>query len=291
MANNEIQPRDDYASSQFVVMPFFENTKYTDIDVDSDHKLSVPVLPVQNPRISKNWINGIASGSVEVDDYGNISFINNLDTELYYTIIPLLKGAGINNTNSPLSSPYYKKTYGPVAKGESITYTNGVDGDYAHTGKYARIDIYVWAKEDNDKVIALGGGTKMNKFVITLTDGTTQEATIYTNEADCPAPRLELTLADGSKGYVALSGNAEKLNFFATSTSGTVLQMRKTYQNNWTVTINQQPNQTIHVWTGENYETDHTATFDAPDGTKYKITVVPDTGYNAGTPILVGGGK
>lgn len=53
-----------------------------------------------------------------------------------------------------------------------------------------------------------------------------------------------------------------------------------------TVTIEQSEHQTIYVTVDE---TDHTETFTALIGTEYSVTVVPDTGYTAGTVTNVSG--
>ena len=57
------------------------------------------------------------------------------------------------------------------------------------------------------------------------------------------------------------------------------------------VTIVQSDNQTIHVYTPQKSGgTDHTSSFTCPIGTKYEAEVIADSGYNAGTLNVSGGG-
>lgn len=60
---------------------------------------------------------------------------------------------------------------------------------------------------------------------------------------------------------------------------------------NATVTIVQSANQTIHVYTPQKSGgTDHTSSFVCPVGTTYEAEVIADSGYNAGTLNVSGGG-
>lgn len=60
----------------------------------------------------------------------------------------------------------------------------------------------------------------------------------------------------------------------------------KTYR----VSIVQSTNQTIHVYVPQKIGgTDHTSSFNCPEGTKYEVEVIADNGYTAGIPNTKGG--
>ena len=89
------------------------------------------------------------------------------------------------------------------------------------------------------------------------------------------------------RGYNAGTPNTNGGTF----NSNTTINATAATVANATVTIVQSPNQTIHVYTPQKAGgTDHTSSFTCPIGTKYEAEVIAESGYNAGTLNVSGGG-
>ena len=145
------------------------------------------------------------------------------------------------------------------------------------------------------RIAKMVNGSLVNKWIspgidytITITQSANQTITVhangqsYTSNVTLPAGTAYTVTIVANSGYnagkLSTTGGTLNANITITATAATI----QTY----TITINQKPNETIHVYTGNNYETDHTATFSAPIGTKFKVTTTADSGYNAGKVTL-----
>lgn len=126
----------------------------------------------------------------------------------------------------------------------------------------------------------------MATLVRHLPDGTEETYAVYdTLEAAGGADKSFVINVGGSDKYVSLTDTDTGRNLKFKKKVGDSLVdyfVNPSLITNYTITINQKANQTIHVWTGDTYETDHTATFTAPANTKYKVTVEGAEGYNPG---------
>jgi len=107
--------------------------------------------------------------------------------------------------------------------------------------------------------------TKGDDTTVTFTDNNTTYSNATTS-VDGLMSANDKTKLDGIEEYTGSEVNTIWLDYFNPFV---------------TVTITQSENQTIHVLI--NNETDYTETFSVRTGAQYSVSVVPDTGYTAGT--------
>lgn len=124
-------------------------------------------------------------------------------------------------------------------------------------------------------------------------NGTTWNCECYDNEDDASpvdgGDCWQITLADGRTAYVGLQV-AGKTGFDTDlcldNNAGKTWIVQSKVVKTRRVVINQSANQTIQVtYNGQVY----TSTFTANIGASFTVTVVPNTGYNAGNPNVSSG--
>lgn len=123
--------------------------------------------------------------------------------------------------------------------------------------------------------------------------GTTWNCECYDNSTDATPVNSgsywEIKLANGSTAYVGLCSNAGFTGFDTAlncKKNGVTYLVQSKVVRTRRVVINQSANQTIQVvYNGQTY----TSSFTANIGASFTVNVVPNTGYNAGTPNVSGG--